>query len=403
MGALRHSLSETTPKKRPSRAGSERQFQDNYGRDPDLPSEKLRRRCDYRKKRPAHTPLFFGMLADLHRLTVPTGRSEVLMILHINAESYGKFVEPGEAYHKSTSPLDLNDIAQCCGTDLRTIQRLVNDLDVPTPENPQGRGLFRAKRGGKGKVSFTLLIEDWQKLPDYSEWLALHAPKPVAEAEDADTQGTVRLCKKPQTIKPGASKSLKVPCEVTDFEFRNPLAIDLEIDPVVQGGRLLVVPRVADESAQKKSGFSNAFNELTHSTATPVSRSCEGIPANGGRKESETHPRSAEVVSVFEPLLRKSGARLIAGDAKSLEAACVALGDMPKEDLLHCLMTGPDPRAARPISSPKHVAPIIREMKQNWERRGSIPDVTLPKTGKRDSVQEIMDLMAQKIARDGKI
>ncbi len=281
------------------------------------------------------------------------------------------------------------DLANQPPSFMGVMQDIQVDLDQAGPGNSRGRGLMRVEREGQGKVRCTPLVKDWQRLPDYAEWLALNAPKPVVESEDEPeaedpsrpdiVKGTVRLCKKPQRIKPGASKSLKVDCGVNLFEFRNPLAIDLMIDPVVQGGRLLCVPMVAEESAENKSGFPNELNNLTSQTRHGRRTTPETVPASEG---IPIPARSAEVVALFDPLLQKSGARLLSGDSSSLAAACAELSDIPHDDLLHGLMSGPSPRAARPISSPKHVAKIIADIRHNWDHRDKLPAVPDFKTRK---------------------
>jgi hypothetical protein len=63
-----------------------------------------------------------------------------------------------------------------------------------------------------------------------------------------------------------------------------------------------------------------------------------------------------------------SGSRLLDLDSAALDLACAAYGDMPKDALLHLLHGVKSPRAGRPISSPRAVASIIKELRANWNK-----------------------------------
>jgi hypothetical protein len=71
---------------------------------------------------------------------------------------------------------------------------------------------------------------------------------------------------------------------------------------------------------------------------------------------------------LFDPLLQKSGSRLISPDISSLRAACAELGALPHDFLVHFVMVEGG-RGSRPISGPRAVALIVKECRQNWEKK----------------------------------
>jgi hypothetical protein len=376
MGALRQpKLDQRTSSTRKSADRAE--FADTYGRDPKLPCEKLRARSRaWKTKGTGYAPLPAAIMADLPRLS--SGHLEDMLVFTIIMESWGRPRDTKEGMPEWTNPLEVRELAQRCSgatgekdmdAAVRSVQRLLVDMAPPTDENPRGRGMVEVRREDRGKVSLKLRWEEWPKLPDYREWLELNRPKAVDESDESDApgegetapvvKGAVFLSKKPQTIRPGQSKTLKVECGVTSFEFRNPFAIDLRIHPVVQGGRLLFAPELVDDDPQKSVSGSNGINKLLSTKRHACRLDEKAAPANGGNDE-----REEMLCRVFDPRLQKSGAPLLSFDRKALAKSCEAAGEIPEAALLAFLAK----RYSKTISRPLSVPAICNEARQNWEK-----------------------------------
>lgn len=371
MSALPNPLPSQSIPKKP--AGRQSKL-NKYGRDPNSPSEKMRR-SDLDTLAP-FAPFPISFMSDLARLT--SGNSCTLLILGLWVKSAGRGIaKKGDKYPEWTEALAVVDLAQLCRCDERTIERELKALGE--------RGLAEVKKEGKGKISARLRYREWESLPDYtSNVVELPAPvEPEAEDETAEQkEGFQRLTgKKGLTIKAGAqSKPLPVNVGVKSVQFQAAGSVDIEFVSVIQAGEQVVkasVPAVFLESLRKQYAVPNVSNDLDSGTR----HGCRGEqPKPGGNHKSVVkHPRADEIAAIFDPLLKKSQARLLSTDESALAAACEAIGGMPRNDLIAMLMTGADPRAARPITSPKHVSKIITELRRNWERAGGVPDIQLPR------------------------
>ena len=95
------------------------------------------------------------------------------------------------------------------------------------------------------------------------------------------------------------------------------------------------------------------------------------VPTNEGKVNTGSvaaNPRAQEIISLFDPLLQKSGSRLLSPDTVALKSACSEVGNLPHDALVYFVL-GPNGRGSRPISGPRAIAAIIREARQNWEAR----------------------------------
>jgi hypothetical protein len=169
---------------------------------------------------------------------------------------------------------------------------------------------------------------------------------------------------------------------------------------VIQAGELLVVSRFPDDWKQKVTeslARSNGINENT------------SFPRHGCREESVTvpakkivdHPRAAELVKLFDPILARSASRLLSGDSVSLQAACEAVADCDHNHLVKIAVE----RAAREIKSPATVQAICRDALASWKASkvldgAGLPVVSAKKKGFADGV--LADV-ARRLKRDGKV
>lgn len=381
MGALRQPKLGTSTPRSPRKTPGTADFAENFGRDPKSASEKLRTSVRaWAGKRAGFAPIPRHIMADLPRLS--SGHLEDMLVLTVIMESWGRPRDTGESMPDWTPVLDVRELAQRCTGALnqkdmdaavRSVQRLLSDMAPQSEDNPRGRGMIEVKREEKwrdrGKVSIRLRWEEWQKLPDYREWLELHRPAAVDESEDGEdteegetagvVKGDVFLAKKPQTIRPGGTKTLKVECGVKEFEFRNPLAIDLTIHPVVQSGRLVLAPLVADEQNAKNTNFSGARPNGINKNTPSRRHGCRHEEAELG-----VDPKAEMLCRVFDERLQASGAPLLSYDKRALSSAVDALGEMPEAALLQFLSKRSSKKIARPLSVPA----IVTEARQNWKR-----------------------------------
>lgn len=355
MGALRQPRIAEPGRKPPA---AETRKLDRYGRDPESLSERLRAQTDYAADT-GFSPLYHAMLADLPRLV--GSLVGVYLITHVLR------LTAGQNRKLSCTPISAADLAELCRANVRDIQRQLSEM--------KERGLidFKLVKAGGVKYSISLLLSKWRELEDYSVWKRRQIVV-IDELEDDETADDeapaeiskdsvpVYLTKKPQAVRPGrASRAVKVSVGVKELSFQNDSpAVDAAFSAVVTSGRLVV-------SATFKSGEGEAKGERK---ANAERHTCREVPANGGITNPPTkrvsHPRAAEVVNLFDPLLQRHGGRLLSPDTAALATACAELGNLPHDVLVHWVMK-PGGRGSRAIAGPRAVAAIIRECRLNWE------------------------------------
>lgn len=355
MGALQQSKLPGQSKRKP--AAAETRKLDRYGRDPESPSEKLRSSTDF-ERGTGYSPFFNAVLADLPRLS--SGHTCDMFVLVVNHLSVGR--TPRSAF---TLPISSADLAELCRANVRDIQRQLSELE--------DRGMISVKtvKNGTVKYAVSLLYSKWRELDDYAVWkrrqvVAIDEAGDDTETDDAEalpiSKDAVNLFSKPAAVRPGrATRAAKVSVGIREIVCQNDsAAVDLVFNPVVQSGRLVITTTCANSESKAKG--EDKGNAERHP--------CRAIPPNKGKVKTPgkvaSHPRSAEVVNIFDPLLMKSGSRLLSPDNGSLMAACAELGAMPHDALLYFVMRAGG-RGSRPISAPSAVTSIIREARQNWE------------------------------------
>lgn len=353
MGALPN----TKPREIKKSPGSDTQATrlDQYGRDPESPSEKLRTQTDY-KSDTGYAPLYHAWMADIPRLC---GGSAVArdLIMIVAGMSLGRARGPKEPRHEWTLPLKTDYLAAVCRCNVRDIQRQMDELAQ--------RGVIAVKQPMRGQYSFSLKFRDWQSIEDYAVWkraqlVVMDAQDDPEEEGDEEilpvSKDAVKVTKSPMAVRPGrASRAAKVSVGIRELSFQNESAVDTIFNAVVQSGRLVVSAKSLGEAKGEEKA-----NAKRHG--------CRLDPPNGGKVKSEvTHLAADPIKRLFDPLLQKVGAKLLAIDQRALDEACAEVGEMPHEFLVHFVMS-PKGRGSRPISGPKVVASIIREAREAWEQ-----------------------------------
>jgi hypothetical protein len=377
-----------TEKKAPARAARPLKL-NQYGRDPQSLGERARESSDYDTEK-GYAPFFHAFLADWPRLS--SGETSCLLFQVVLCKSLGRSVRKGEPRAVKTLPLAVSDLAALCWRDERSIQRELAGWEA--------RRVAKVTSEGKGLVSIELLYRGWEALPNYRNVVDIATGEPVPdESADGDEKAKehtrIELTKSPVACKAGGrSKGVKIDCGVQVFHLVNPSVVDFEITAMVQAGDLVITTKVADEwlqNAAKRAAVSSVSKDLD----SPPRHGCPSVPANAGSaipaKKIVNHPRAAELVKLFDPILAMSAARLLSGDFDSLTAACVALADCDHDFLVHFVVQ----RAERPVKSPLHVKTICAEALASWKASKVLDGAGLPKHEVVASPAEIQALIAK--------
>jgi hypothetical protein len=390
MGALRQPRPAEPVRKQPV---SEKL--DKYGRDPNSLAEKLRNRTDYATGE-GWAPFPHAVLADLPRLS--SGAICTTFVLVCNMLSLGRPRKSGQPWHEWTEPISKSDLAELCSCDEKGIQRQISELSE--------RKMIEVEsiRNGTGaKYRIRLLYSTWQGLDDYAVWKrkqvvaideALEDTAAEDEAAPAVSSEAVQVFKSPAIVKRGrASKVKKLPTSVNAFIFQNDSNLDASCSAVIQSGCLVVSAKLSKGETEAKG--ENKANASGHGCPEGFASSSP-LPANGGSKNPiPRHPRADEIVKLFDPLLQASGSLLLSFDPKALQLACAELGNMPQDVLLHLVMREGG-RGSRSITSPRVVASIVKECRENWERSGHLPAVKGSMVPKKQSFAESVKAEAQR-------
>ena len=317
-----------------------------------------------------YAPLYAAWIPELTRLS--SGESFWAFVLTVAVLSLGR--EPkkiGGSWkrHESTLPLSLDYLAQVTGCSERSIQRLLSELSE--------RGVIASKLVKNPACGYviTLRYREWPTLEDYAIWNDRRRQASVVEIDsDAEDEAApqvgedaVRLTRRPRLVRAGrSSKAAKLNAEVREVSFV-PHGACMAFDGVIESGRLTVFATVSHEGESEAKGEAKA-NGGTPPVAVEYPQTGVSVEKSDKRSKNENALRSDELKEIFDPVLEKSGARLLRGDSLALHQAGEAYGaEMPREYLERFLFGGPDPRGRRPISSPRAVVSIVREARTNWE------------------------------------
>lgn len=396
MSALPNPL--PTQKKSPARSARPSKL-NRYGRDPQSCRERCRASSDYETEK-GYAPFFHAFLADWGRLS--SGHVSDMLFMTSLSKGPGRSVKKGEPRPSSTLPIAVSDLAELCNCDERSVQRELAGWNT--------RKVARVIPEGKGLVSIELLYRTWETLPDYKNVVSIETGEPEPEDTAIDEEKVkatrIELTKSPLACKAGVrSKGVKVDCGVKTFHLVNSSVVDLSITAMVQAGDLVITTKVPDEwlqEAAKRASLSNGINHLD----SPPRHPCGTPPANEGRpnppQKRVDHPRAAELVKLFDPILAKSASRLLSGDTQALLAACEAVADCEHNFLVKFAIQ----RAERPVKSPLHVKTICSEALSSWKASMVLDRAGLPvnETKKKKGFAEgVMETFARRMARDGKV
>jgi hypothetical protein len=310
----------------------------------------------------------------------------------------GRQVPKNEPFLEVTEPLAVEQLAELCFLDKRTIQR---ELDYM-----KKRKIIAVRVIKKGLYEFQPLFRTWHELPDY-------VPVPIAEpaAEEDELDGTepdpeethveTRITKKPVRIAAGRhSRPVKVECGVSALQF---LAnIDAECSAVVKDG-VLRVNLQCFEQAKSVTGQTNGINKLDL-PPRQVCRDDTQKPIVGGKKVSGrskgeiAHPRAAELVALFDPLLLRWSGKSLSGDPVMLLKACEAIGETPHDILVHDVVE----RSERPLKV-SHVESLCREIAHNWTRGKSITRRPADGDKKKTFADRLKDRAIENLQKHGRI
>jgi hypothetical protein len=311
--------------------------------------------------------------------------------------SVGRGHAPGEKPDEWMAPTRVVELAEVCQCDVRTIERELAGL--------QKRKVAEVKKEGKGIVSVRLLYKSWKTLPKYKPPVVDISTGEETEVESegetkANDPTRVELTKKPVTVRAGeVSRPITVNVGIKTLVFRSIGQDAIFSPPLVEGGKLLIDVRVSEEwlnrDASRRAQL-NGTNKLT--SGTRHSRR-DGVGEQVAKSEQVANKKANELAAIFDPLLKRSQSRLLSADSSALAAACAEYHGLSKDDLLHFLVGGSDPRAGRPISSPKSCVAIIKEARLNWEKSGSVPDVSLPSKAGKIPEDRTMAFLAKERAK----
>lgn len=374
MSALPNPL-HTQQKKTPGRAVRPSKL-NQYGRDPQSPSERTRDSSDYDTEK-GYAPFFHAFLADWPRIS--SGHVSDMMLNTVLCKSLGRSVRKGEPRPTGTLPFAVEDLARLCGADygrcdVRSVERELKGWHE--------RKIAHVKKEGKGLVSIELLYRGWEALPNYKAVVDIATGAPVDD-ETAKEHTRVELTKVPLACKAGGrSKGVKVDCGIKTFHLVNPSVVDFEIMAVVQAGDLGITVKVPDEwlqNAAKRAAASNVSSDLDSPPRHGRPSVPGNIAANVGRKSSPltaSHPRAAELVALFDPILSMAHAGLLSSEANlaSLIAACEAVADCDHNFLVKFAIQ----RAERPVKSPLHIPTICKEALASWKASKVLTGAKLP-------------------------
>ena len=326
--------------------------------------DRWRAKTNYNKRRfSGFAPISYAMVAEVGRLTAGKATQLVYVIL---AASLGQYTSPenNEPFKETAADLKTSELAELCNCDVKTIQRELGDL--------KHRGVILWEQSKKGVNVVTALFRHWSELPDYKPAPVLE-PEPEDEDEPeeetaATPKETTVVTTKPVYVKAGRkSKRVPVTCGVASLEFEVQGRLDAECSAVVQDGVLRVI--LESKWDAKKAG--NVTLETKGIEEKP--RHSRGISpsvhsGSAKRNKGESHPRAAEISSLFDDLLLKWCGKSLSGSPNVLLDACAAIADTPHDVVVHAVIE----RSERELKL-THVVPLCRQIAHDWLKSKDLP------------------------------
>jgi hypothetical protein len=271
---------------------------DRYGRNPDSAGEVLRRQTNYEADS-GYAPLYAAWLADLPRLS--SGQVCTLFVMAVGVLSLGRPDNPKRGRrHERTKPVTVEYLAELCRCHVRDIQRQIKDLSE--------RRMIEVETTARGTYTISLLYRDWQSLPDYqpARLVLIDEPEEEPGGDDTDnvmaSKDAVRLVKRPLTVRAGkTARAIQIHVGVKSVRWQNAATLPLVFDGVVHAGELIISTRLASDTVKGEGEAKSQRHGCRDgdSAVNPDPLTC--------------HPRAAEVIEVFDPLLQRSGGRLLIG------------------------------------------------------------------------------------------
>jgi hypothetical protein len=371
-------------KKTPGRATRPSKL-NQYKRDPQSLPERLRESSDYDTEK-GYAPFFHAFNADWPRLQ--NGVTSCLLLNIAICKSLGRSVKKGEQRPAKTLPLAVSDLAVYCRCDERSMQRTLADWHA--------RKIAKVTQEGKGLVSIELLYRGWEALPDYKNVVSIETgeaeEESPAEDEAAKESTRVELTKVPLACKAGSrSKGVKIDCGIKIFHLVNSSPVDLSITAMVQAGDFVITAKVPDEwlqEAAKRASVSNGINDLN----SPPRHGRPEIPSNGGssippqKSVTVDHPRAAELIKIFDPLLAAGHVALLSSDLSSLSSACSAIQDCDHNYLVKFVML----RSVRGNMSTRAVSHICVEALKAWNTVKALGGDGLSDAASREEIDALI-------------
>lgn len=332
--------------------------QNQYGRDPESPSERLRVKTNYQKGT-GYAPLFHAMIADLPRVSRGASCTHLILAVLGLQDRTTK-----DGWTPSLSLEDWADLAKC---DAKEVQRNRDYL--------KARKMADCKVDTKRLYSFRLKPETWEALEDYKSWQAKQLsaesddePETDDLAQNDETKPGNWRMSKPVTVARGKrSKPVTPDCGVARIVFATPAdtpdGVDIAYFGMVKAGDLIITPTVTLVNGVQKA----KSGERKEVKSVPEDMGVLGGTRKRGEKIGESgtvdHPRAGELIRLFDPILANSAARLLSGDLPSLLKACEAVQDCDHDYLVKFAIQ----RAERPVKSPLHVPAICSEALASWK------------------------------------
>lgn len=397
MGALPQARPESALRKPPV---SEKL--DKYGRDPNSLPEQLRKRGE------AWAPRPIAASADIHRLA--SGAVYYAFLDIVNVLSLGRPHAPKEPWYEWTEPYSAQEFAEYIGANVRDVQRKISELE--------SRGMIAVKTvkvGGVPKYAVSLLYSKWRALEDYAIWKrrqvaaideSLADETPDDEAPAAISKDAV-VVSKPKRIAPGrASKAAKVNSGVSEFVIQNDSTCAVDCSSVLQSGRLVAIIKASAQATGELKAKTQCSPEVTSVKGEDKGKAerhaCRALPANEGIQNTHTnagstisHPRAAELIKLFDPILQNFGRRLLSGDSKALQRACEAVGDCDHDYLVKHAID----RAQRDVKSPLHVEDICTDALKSWRTSKVLDGAGLPQIAGSPQKKGFADRLKAEAAR----
>jgi hypothetical protein len=351
--------------------------------------------------------IFHAFTVELKRLTSGEVCTWICLFANENLSRRGK---GPSALPEETSELSVYELALLIECDERSINRALEYMET--------RGMATVARLAESKFVISLKYREWGKIKQsYREWDEARRAKEAAEAEaelqtetedeaQAVKPGVVPITSKPRVVKAGhRERSLPVKSGVNAFRFDwTSVGVDLRYTAEIQSGEIVVTACVQALKVVESKGNANSTESVT--SESPSGHTCPEnaqIPPNRGSRKSPqsggefSHPRSAELSELFDPLIHGHSGKTLSGDLTSLKKACELIGETPHYVLVKAAVE----RAGRPLQ-PHHVPHLCKEIAHNFTAGKHLPKAkALPTREEIDAI--VVKERAERLRKEAEI